>query len=191
MLNGLFPLSDKRVIEFGPFDGAQTAGLIHQGVRELVCIEVRAENFIKTLIAKEIFGWNNVRLVMDDMHNADALKYGRFDLAFCHGTYYHSISPFVLLDNLVSLADNIFVGGYVLKDDAPFKTVTYDGDVYRVQPYTEQENFTAGVNKAAYWFHPDDLTAFFSRLGYRITVMADQPNEWATNRLYQFFASRG
>src|SRR5262245_18242299 len=77
-LHQLFSLSGKRVIEFGPFDGAQTAGLVHHGVRELVCVEARAENFTKTLIAKQVFGWDNVRLVMDDMHNADAVKYGRF-----------------------------------------------------------------------------------------------------------------
>jgi phospholipid N-methyltransferase len=190
-LNDLFPLGGKRVIEFGPFDGAQTAGLVHHGVRELVCIEARAENFIKPLIAKEIFGWDQARLVMDDMHNADEVKYGRFDLAFCHGTYYHSISPFVLLENLVSLSDNIFVGGFVLKEDAPFEIVSYEGEDYRVQPYTEEEGwFTAGVNKTSYYFHPDDLTQFFSSRGYQITLMDDEESEWASNRFYRFFASR-
>ena len=190
-LNELFPLEGKRVIEFGPFDGAQTAGLVHNGVRELICIEARAENFIKTLIAKEVFGWDHVRLVMDDMHNADAIKYGRFDLAFCHGTYYHSIAPFVLLENLASLSDNIFVGGFVIKEDAPFEIATYEGEDYRVQPYTEAEGlFSAGVNKTSYYFHPDDLTQFFSSRGYRITVMDDEENELGSNRFYRFFASR-
>lgn len=189
-LHELFPLEGRRVIEFGPFDGAQTAGLIHHGVRELICIEARAENFIKTLIAKEIFGWDHVRLVMDDMHNADEVKYGRFDLAFCHGTYYHSISPFVLLENLVSLSDNIFVGGFVLRDDAPFEIATYEGQDYRVQPYSEAEGFTAGVNRTSYYFHPDDLMKFFSGRGYQITVMDDDESELASKRFYRFFASR-
>ena len=189
-LTQVFPLSGKRVIEFGPFDGAQTAGLVHHGVRELVCIEARAENFIKTLIAKEVFGWNNIRIVMDDMHNADVIKYGRFDLAFCHGTYYHAMAPFVLLENLISLSDNIFVGGFVLKEGSPFEVITYEGEDYRVKPYTEGEGFTSGINKTSYYFHPDDLTRFFTSRGYEITVLDDREDEHGTNRYYRFFASR-
>jgi hypothetical protein len=190
-LNELFPLAGKRVIEFGPFDGGQTAGLVHHKVSELVCIEARAENFIKTLIAKETFGWDNVRLVMDDMHNADAVKYGRFDLAFNHGVYYHATAPFVLLANLVSLSDNIFLGGFVLRDDAPCEAVEYEGERYRVQAYEELEGwFTAGINPTSYYFHPDDLTKFFSARGYRITVMDDEESEWGSKRFYRFFASR-
>ena len=49
---------------------------------------------------------------MDDFHNADAHKYGRFDLAFAHGVYYHSFAPFLFFENLISLSDNIFIGGY-------------------------------------------------------------------------------
>jgi hypothetical protein len=33
------------------------------------------------MIACYCFGWKNVSLVMDDFHNADAHKCGRFDLA--------------------------------------------------------------------------------------------------------------
>jgi len=190
-LNELYPLEGKRVIEFGPFDGAQTAGLVHHKAGEIICIEARAENFIKTLVAKGVFGWQNVRLVMDDMHNTDMIKYGRFDLAFCHGTYYHSIAPFVLLENLVSLSDNVFVGGFVLKNDAKFEQVAYQGENYRVQPYLEAEgHFTAGVNKTSYFFHPDDLTKFFSIRGYKISVVDDESCDTATHRFYRFFASR-
>ena len=190
-LNDLIPLKDKRVIEFGPFDGGQTAGLVHHGVGELVCIEARAENFIKTLIAKEVFGWSNVRLVLDDMHNADAIKYGRFDLAFCHGTYYHAIAPFVFLENLVSLSDNVFVGGYVLKDDDPCETLSHEGERYRVQSFTETNGFTSGVNNTSYYFHPADLSKFFANRGYQITPIDDEFGDpWATHRFYRFLAKR-
>lgn len=190
-LNDLFPLSGKRVIEFGPFDGAQTAGLVHHGVKELVCIEARAENFIKTLIAKEVFGWSNVQLVMNDMQDADAIKYGRFDLAFCHGVYYHTLAPFVLLENLVSLSDNVFMGGFVLRDDAPCEVVEYEGQTYRTQAYEEADGlFSAGINRTSYYFHPDDLMKFFSTRSYQITVMDDEESELGSRRFYRFFASR-
>lgn len=70
--------------------GFPEAGLINLGANCVTCIEARAESFIKTMVAKYAFRWDNVHLVMDDFHNADNLKYGRFDLAFAHGVYYHS-----------------------------------------------------------------------------------------------------
>jgi hypothetical protein len=191
-LNNLLPLFGKRVIEFGPFDGSQTAGLAIHGVAELVCIEARAENYLKTLIAKEVFGWKNVRLVMDDMHNADAIKYGRFDLAFCHGTYYHSISPFVLLENLISLSDNIFVGGFVIKDNAPSETLIYEGGNYRAQPYKEDlQQFTAGINKTSYFFNPDDLVNFFVSRNFKVvSIEYEDTGEFVTGRFCRFIAYR-
>jgi hypothetical protein len=189
-LDKLCPLAGKRVIEFGPLDGAQTAGLVQRGVGELICIEARPENFIKTLIAKEVFGWNQVRLIMDDMHNADAVKYGKFDLAFCHGAYYHSNAPFVLLENLLSLSDNIFIGGYVLRPDMEFETVVHRGTQYRRARHNESDIFTAGIGGYSYYLHPDDLTGFFARQGYKIAVIADSSDVYATNRFYQFFAAR-
>jgi hypothetical protein len=190
-LNELFPLKGKRVIEFGPFEGKQTAGLVHSNVEELTCIEARAENLLKTLIAKEVFGWHNVRLVMDDFHNVDATKYGRFDLVWAHGVYYHALSPFTFLENMISLSDHIFLGGYVLKENAPFEIIEHKGRPYRVERYKEiYGHFTAGINRTSYYFHPDDLMRFFLDMGYSVTVMDDEEDKWGTNRYYRFFASR-
>src|SRR5437763_16361460 len=58
-LADLIPLKDKRVIEFGPFDRGQTAGLVNYWVGQLVCIDAREENFITTLIAIEGVGRSN------------------------------------------------------------------------------------------------------------------------------------
>src|SRR5882724_1798119 len=41
-LNQAFPLAGKRVIEFGPMEGAQTAALVNMGVESVTCIEARA-----------------------------------------------------------------------------------------------------------------------------------------------------
>ncbi|HEU4433278.1 MAG TPA: class I SAM-dependent methyltransferase, partial [Pyrinomonadaceae bacterium] len=142
-LNGVFPLAGKTVIEFGPMEGAQTAGLVHLGAKSVLGIEARAVSFIKSMIASYCFGWKNVSLVMDDFHNADASKYGRFDLAFAHGVYYHSFAPFFFFENLMSLSDNIFIGGYTSNANQQVKpqtsliytseTLDYQGKQYRVK----------------------------------------------------------
>jgi hypothetical protein len=192
----VFPLRGKKVIEFGPFDGSQTGGLVRSGAESVTCVEARPENAVKTLAAVHAMGWDNVRVVMDDFHNADDVKYGHFDLAFAHGVYYHSMAPFLFLENLLSLADNVFVGGFCSTDDRPagdYVTLTYEGESYRAKPYAEQtELYTAGVNPTSYFFNGDDLLAFFRRRGWAVRIISDYtpwPHE-CTGRFLQFLATR-
>lgn len=177
-LNEHFPIAGKSVIEFGPFEGCQTAGLVHLGASRVTCIEARPENATKVRAACDVFGWKQVQLVMDDFHNADAVKYGRFDLAFAHGVYYHSIAPFLFLENLRTLSDTIFLGGFCATEESPagpFDTLSYEGQSYRVKQYREANNFTAGVNRHGYFFHKEDLIRFFRDRGHHVTVVTDEP----------------
>jgi hypothetical protein len=171
------PFKGKSVIEFGPFDACQTAGMVNLGVGSLTCIEARPENLTKTRTACEVFGWDNVKVIMDDFHNADALKYGRFDLCFAHGVYYHSIAPFVFLENLRTLSDTIFLGGFCATDElpnSPYLELPYEGRTYKVKQYRESTNFTAGVNRYGYYFVKEDLIRFFEERGHKVQVVADQ-----------------
>jgi hypothetical protein len=186
-LNDAFPLKGKTVIEFGPMECAQTAGLVHLGAKHVVGIEARATSFIKSMIACYCFGWNNVSLVMDDFHNADAHKYGRFDLAFAHGVYYHSFAPFLFFENLMSLADNIFIGGYTTNANQPVKpptsltytheTLEYEGKKYRVKKILIGNSYNSAVNQFAYHFERDDLLRFFEDRGYELKIITDDPSD--------------
>jgi hypothetical protein len=181
------------VIEFGPFDGCQTAGLVNLGVKNLTCIEARAENAIKTMVARYVFGWNNVELVMDDFHNAEQLKYGTYDLAFAHGVYYHSIAPFLFLENLMSLSNNIFLGGFCATENLPegnYETLEYGGQEYRVKLYQEAQNFTAGVNTKGYFFHKEDLMKFFQERNYELVIISDEDSNVTAGNFLRFLACK-
>jgi hypothetical protein len=186
-LNNIFPLEGKTVIEFGPMEGAQTAGLVNLGVKSVLGVEARAVSFIKSMIAGYCFGWKNVSLVMDDFHNADANKYGRFDLAFAHGVYYHSFAPFFFFENLMSLADNIFLGGYTTNANQAvkppssliytFETLEYEGKQYRVKRILIGNSFNSAINQYAYHFDRDDLLRFFEERGYDLSLIIDDASD--------------
>lgn len=149
-LDKIFPLANKSVIEFGCFDGYQSLGLCHLNAK-LTCLDARADNVIKTRAAINAVGFD-VPVYMDDFHNAHASKYGRYDLAFAHGVYYHSVAPFVFLENLISLSDCIFLGGFCATENLPseqWHILEYQGESYRAKHYIECSNFTAGVNNDA------------------------------------------
>jgi len=186
-LNNIFPLAGKTVIEFGPMEGAQTAGLVNLGVKSVLAIEARAISFIKSTIAGYCLGWKNVSLVMDDFHNADAQKYGRFDLAFAHGVYYHSFAPFLFFENLMSLSDNIFLGGYTTNAKQSvkppsslsytFETLEYEGKQYRVKRIRIGNSFNSAINQYAYHFDRDDLLRFFEERGYDLSIIIDDASD--------------
>ena len=194
-LDELVEISGKTVVEFGPMDGLQTAGLLRAGASEVTCIEARAENMLKMLVAAHALGWDNVRLVMDDFHNAHSNRYGRFDIAFAHGVYYHSNAPFVFLENLVSLSDLIFVGGFCATESLPegdFEVLEHARQQYRAKRYSENavESFVRGVNEEGWLFDAGDLLKFFELRGCETVVIAEsEPTAFAGKYLH-FLARR-
>ncbi|MBE0626755.1 MAG: hypothetical protein IH606_18290 [Burkholderiales bacterium] len=190
-LNGLFNLTGKRVIEFGPFDGYQTCGLSYLGAN-VTSIEARAENVLKTRAALEATGLS-AHITIDDFHNAHTARYGRFDLAFAHGVYYHSIAPLVFLGLLTRLADRVFIGGFCATDALPkgaWETLRHNGELYRVKRYFETTGFTAGVNRTAYFFHSEDLMRFFRISGFEIAVVSDANQNKTAGQFIRFLATR-
>lgn len=192
-LNARWPLAGRSVVEFGPLDGCQTAELVHAGAAQVTCIEARAENVVKTRAMADAFAWPQVRVVIDDFHNADATRYGRYDLAFAHGVYYHALAPFIFLENLRSLADTIFLGGFCATEEnppSPWTELTHEGRTYRAKQYEENVVCTAGVNRFAYMFEGDALMRFFTERGDTVSIVSDKkPDVETAGRYLRFLVS--
>ncbi|MCH7554201.1 MAG: class I SAM-dependent methyltransferase [Chloroflexi bacterium] len=194
-LNQAFPLADKRIVEFGPMGGYQTAALVNLGAERVLCVEARAENALKTLAAKAAFGWDGVEVVMDDFHNVSGANYGRFDLAFAHGVYYHSFAPMRFFQNLFSLADHIFFGGYVTEETPPgpgFVELGLDGATYWAKEHADGYGWDQGVNTKSYYFTEEAVRRLFETHGYRIIGISNEEDTPAEGpiRYLRFLASR-
>lgn len=165
----------KRVAELGPLDAAMTAALVHLGAKEVTCFEIRPDNYIKSAVAKDLNHWNNVRLVFDNFHSVTSAKYGRYDVLMAHGVYYHSNVPFVLLENMMSLADVICFGGFCATDSLPateWEEQHYQGRTYRAKAFREADHFTAGVSPAGWFFDAEAVKRFFIDASWSVEVMS-------------------
>ena len=165
----------KRVAELGPLDAAMTAALVHLGAKEVTCFEIRPENYIKSALAKDLNRWNNVRLVFDNFHSVNRVKYGRYDVLMAHGVYYHSNVPFVLLENMISLADVVCFGGFCATDSLPvteWEALHYLGRTYRAKAFREADHFTAGVSPAGWFFDAESVTRFFVDASWSVEVIS-------------------
>lgn len=173
-LNSVLDLKGRRVLEFGPLDGVQTSALIKAGVAHLDTIEIRPENFAKVAIAKELLGWSQLRLHLDNFHAVTADRYGRYDAVLASGVYYHSNSPFTFLENVCGLSDTILLGGYCATASSPpwgWMELQHNSLTYAVKPYREANHCTAGVSAGAYFFEAEGLQSFFRSKGYRIECL--------------------
>ena len=175
-LSKVIPIQGRRVIEYGPLDGAMTAALLQLGAAEVTCVEIRMVNILKMLAVQHIFGWGNrLKLLAEDMHMVDGHSAGRFDLVVAHGVYYHSVSPFRFLRNLCTLGDDIFIGGMCADPERLASSLVELRDkehVYRAQPYIDRvDNDGGGTHPLGYYFVPEDLILFMEREGYSVQTI--------------------
>ena len=173
--NSAIPFHGKDILELGPMDGFQTAALLRQGVKSVSCVEIRPENYLKLLAAKELNGWKNVHLIFENLHCLHPGIHGTFDAVLAHGVYYHSDCPFTLLENITRLSPIILFGGFCATDDSPpedWSLLENDRREYRVKHYLEYEFFTNGVTTHGYYFHADDLLKWFERSGFEIQIIS-------------------
>ncbi len=190
-VDALVPLKGLRVLEFGPWEGYQTAALVRAGVAQLDCVEGRAENVLKTSTLCNAMGWDHVRVFTDDFLNADARRYGRYDLVVCHGSYYHSPHPLLLLENLTTLSDRIYIGGFCASETLPsypYEEMSDEKGTYRTKPYHETINNTAGIASVGHFFEPESLMAFFTRRGFEVTVISDDACTEVAGMFLRFLA---
>jgi hypothetical protein len=195
-LNQLYPIQGKRVLEFGPLDGAKTGGLISRGAYSIDCVEVRIANVIKVLSARQYLGWNNVNILIEDMHHIHGISHGKYDLVFAHGTYYHSSVPLLFLKNLTTLGDSISINGYFadlsrLKE--PLVNLEFEGAIYRAQPYKEKlKNDSAGLHDLGYYILPEDFIRFMEAQGFKVTEILRRKTSSLKNAglILQFFCER-
>ena len=172
-------LVGKRVIEFGPLDGCMTGSLVAAGAASVTCVEVRLANVLKVLVARQVMGWQNVEIAIDDMHNVDDKSYGQFDVVVAHGVYYHSATPLQFLRNLTTLGSTIFLGGYAPDPEhprAPLVELHHDGLTVRAQPFREKlSNDGAGVHPSGYYLVTDDLIRLFESWGFDVELISLEP----------------
>jgi hypothetical protein len=171
-LNVHFPIRGKRVVEYGCLDAVQTACLVHLKALDILALEFRPENFVKAAVAKTIYRWDNVHLLLEPYQFATAGRLGTFDICVFQGVYYHTNDPFSLLRNAIRLAPVIFFGGFVANENTPDSSWVkfLDGDwIYKGTKHHELNHIASGVTEYGYFLSTESILAWFDHNGFEIT----------------------
>jgi SAM-dependent methyltransferase len=146
----LFPHC-KKILELGSFEGGQTVVLSSNA--DVVGVEGRQSNIDKSEFIKSIVCPNkNVRFVCEDLEEYDLTKLGTFDVVFCVGLLYHIVEPWLLLDKIRKVSNNLFLWThYCADEDVNVSIQGYEGFVmFEPIGLDQKENSTDGLSINAY-----------------------------------------
>jgi SAM-dependent methyltransferase len=108
LLNSLFP-GDKsryRLVDLGCLEGGYAVEFARLGF-QVTGLEVRESNMAACRYVKANTSLPNLEFVQDDAWNLS--KYGRFDVVFCCGLFYHLDRPKQFLEMLASFTNRVLI----------------------------------------------------------------------------------
>lgn len=156
------PISNLRILDLACLEGLYAIEFALQGA-QVVAIEGREANFIKTQFAKEVLALDNLELIQDDVRNLSVERFGQFDVVVCAGILYHLDAPDVF-DFVHKIAE--VTRRVTLIDThtsmAPTEFRSYKGKTYWGHLFTEfTEEVTPEDKEKALWASLDNLKSFW------------------------------
>jgi hypothetical protein len=178
---------DFRIIEVGPSDGYNTAGLELHGAKDIISIEGNAGAFLRCLIMKNVFQLKAKFLLGDFIQYLDDPKTAA-DLIYASGVLYHLTDPVEFIRRCSEISPNLFLWTFyhdpkVINDHeyermwfAPSEnyvkvsnghSFTYHRRYYEMS-IVESEKYAGGLKRFANWLSYDDLFTAIEMAGYRV-----------------------
>ena len=172
------PLNECRILDLACLEGHYGIEFALQGAAEVVCVEIREANLVKTAYAADKLNLTNFKLYQDDVRNLSPEKYGLFDIIICSGILYHltAIDAHSLIQQMyLSCSSICIIDTYIaLRRD---NQVSIDGNDYSGMFYTEHDesaqkeekkkDLWASIdNSSSFWFTHASLTTIISQAGF-------------------------
>ena len=195
-LHELVDFKGKRVIEFGPLEGGNTIILEKLGAKEIAAIEGHTENYIRCCVIKNLFRLNRSTFHFDNVMNVKIEKYGKHDIAFVAGLFYHLDTPHIFLEQLATMTDEIIMSTHYADEDSPspdadIKEIQYKGFTYRGKLFKENMGPNSGLQSFSFWPFREDLLNMMYNAGYKqVHIIRDLTDKGTHYRLLYLVAKK-
>lgn len=201
-----FPdFSEMTILELGPSDGYNTAGLEYFGARQITAVEANSDAFIKACMLKNALNLNAQFLLGDFMEylSRDGQK---VDLVYASGVLYHLTAPLEFLRRCTTVGDHLFLWTFVYDEDAianhPYERQLFSGtetfshhdlDVVGHRRFYDMDlakngKYQGGIDDVAFWFTHDDIRRILSKFGF--TILMEVPDSYNNIPAMNILASR-
>jgi SAM-dependent methyltransferase len=171
------PLDQFRVLDLACLEGQFAVEFARHGAKS-VAIEGREANLVKTRLAKEALGLDNLDIHLDDVRNLSLEKYGAFDIVLCLGILYHLDAPdvFEFIERIGSVCTRFavfdtYLGLHGVKS-FNFRGQNYAGRVVHEHSDTEtvdarlQDRWSSIENNQSVWITKSTLINMLLRAGF-------------------------
>lgn len=187
-------VDNKTVLELGPFEGFHSYRFHENGAKAVLAIESNRENFLKSLVVKEMFQLHSVKFTVGDAQSYLRQRaFERFDVGWASGILYHLQEPVQFLDNLLSSSDAVYVWTHYFSDDistltngqeAHFvqthnrfsewngKQIQLHARSYLIPEYSEREVgvWQGGIEDLTFWMKKSDILHIVENSGFSNVV---------------------
>jgi len=164
-------LKDMRILELGCLEGAHSLIMQKLGVKEILSVEGRKDNFLKCLIVKNAFGLDKCRFVLGDLEEILPCLSKQFDICFASGILYHLVNPIAALFRISELTTKgLFVWTHystAQSPKGPLLKIEYNGRAHRGKHVRENlEDCLSGLSRDSFWMLEEDLFAAVRECGF-------------------------
>ena len=168
MLDALFKLADKTVLEVGCFEGIHTIALAQRAAK-VYAIDSRIENVVKTIVRSNLFGHTPIVSVCDLENDADVQRLPAVDVIHHVGVLYHLKDPVTHLIQMGKLARKvIMLDTHYATYEMAKKSLEFNGVTYRYHNYKEKgrDEVFSGMYDHAKWLMLNDIKRILSDIGF-------------------------
>jgi hypothetical protein len=178
-------LHGRRILELGPLDGGHTSTLAKTGAA-IDAIEANKTAFLRSLVAREVYGHANVRLFLGDFVKWLENSNENYDLVFACGVLYHMNDPLRFLRAIAKRTEFVYLWTVCVTND--LRQVSRMGDLggRPIRLYKESyhgananDDYCGGMLEEHYWLHRDDIIGGLQAIGFtHINVAPAEVNKF-------------
>jgi hypothetical protein len=171
VMDELFDLHDKHVMEFGCFEGIHTVGLC-QLAREVTAVDGHLENVVKTIVRTAFYG-HRPNTFLFDVERLEDLGF-EVDVVHSLGVFYHLREPVRHLMQLGKLARvGVFIDTVVADPAKATESMVVDGSTYHYERYEEPQGrkaVRAGLYDHSKFMLVDDIVRVLGAAGFEQVI---------------------
>lgn len=176
-------LEGMRVLELGCLEGMHSWILQKLGVKEVIAIEGRRENFLKCLIVKNAFALDRCKFLFGDLNKILPSLSGPFDLCVALGVLYHFENPVAIIYRIGQLAESIFVWTHYATVDYPkgcaVEEIAYQEKIYGGKYMGEDtSHYLSGLQGKSFMMFEEDIFKVVKDAGFKnIDLLGKEQHE--------------
>lgn len=172
-LDLVFPdKKNKTLIDLGCLEGGHSVRFARMGF-DVLGLEVRKQNYDCCMYAKERVNLPNLNFVQDNVLNIE--KYGKFDVVFCCGLFYHLDNPKQMLEKLskqtkkmLILQTHFSLTGSDVNEGIPGEWWQEFGTKESHQNDKESSRWSSYHNARSFWIKKEVLIGLIKDNGFDI-----------------------